>query len=71
MIEAGGQERVEARFVKRQSRGDQIDVQACGAGGADEIDDVSSCERFAAREVCLQHTQLGGLLENSAPVSRS
>ena len=49
MVEAGGEEGVEPGFVERKAGGDEIDIQAGGAGGADELDDVGAGEGFAAR----------------------
>ena len=58
VIEAGFDEFAEARFVERQAGGDEVDVEAGGASGADEIEDVGAGERFAAGEVGLQDAEL-------------
>ncbi len=67
MIEAGSEERVELGFVEGKAGGDEIDVQAGGAGGADQFDDVGAGERFATGEVGLQDAEFRGLLENARP----
>ena len=60
VIEAGFDESVESRFVERQAGGDEVDVEAGGAGGADEIEDVGACEGFAAGEIGLEDAEFGG-----------
>ena len=68
MIEASFDESCEARFVERQAGSDEIDVEAGGAGGADEIEDVGASEGFAAGEIGLQNAESGGFTEDAGPV---
>ena len=68
VIEAGFDEFREACFVERHAGGDQVYVEAGGAGGADEFEDVGAGERFAAGEVGLQDAERGGFLEDAGPV---
>src|SRR5229473_3351005 len=67
MVEAGGHQSREFRFIKRQARSDQVDIESGGASRAHEIDNVSAGERFAAREISLQNAELGGFLKNAGP----
>jgi hypothetical protein len=67
MIETGGDEGVELCFVERQARGDEIDVQAGSARGANEIEDVGAGEGFTSGEVSLQDAEVGGFLEDARP----
>jgi len=67
VIEAGGDKRGELGFIEGESRGYEIDVKACGAGGADEFDDVGARERFAAGEVGLEDAGFGGFYEDARP----
>jgi len=67
VIEARFRQRGEFGFVERQAGGDEIDVEAGGAGGADEIDDVGASERFAAGEIGLEDAERGGFAEDTRP----
>jgi hypothetical protein len=68
VIEAGLYEGFEALFVERHARGDEIHVEAGGARGADQFEDVGAGERFASGEIGLQDAQSGGFLEHAGPV---
>jgi len=57
----------EASFVERHTGRDEIYVQAGGAGGADQFDDVGACERLTAGEVGLQDAGLRGFLKDARP----
>ena len=67
VVEAGFDELREFCFVEREARGDQVDVEAGGARGLDEIEDVGAGEWFAAGEVGLEDAELRGLLEDTGP----
>ena len=54
-------------LVEREAGGDEVDVEAGGAGGFDEIEDVGAGERFSAGEVDLENAELRGLLEDAGP----
>ena len=62
VIEAGFDELREFCFVEREAGGDEVDVEAGGAGGFDEIEDVGAGERFAAGEVGLEDAELRRLV---------
>ncbi len=67
VVEAGFHQRREFRFIQGQARGDEIDVQAGRARGADKFNDVGAGERFAAGEICLKSAGCGGFLEDAGP----
>ncbi len=70
VIEAGLDESFEARFVERQAGCDEIYVQAGGARGTDEIEDIGASERFAAGEIGLKDAERGGFAEDAGPSLR-
>src|SRR6266566_3252144 len=67
VVEPGIHKSREFCFIEGQAGGDEIDVEAGGARGADEFDDVGARERFAAGEIGLKDTGFGGFLENARP----
>jgi hypothetical protein len=67
MVEARIHEEIQLDFVQGKAGSDKADVEAGGAGVADEIDNVWPCERFAASEVGLQDAGCGGFFENAGP----
>jgi len=67
VIKSSTDERGEFLFVEREARSNQVDVEPGGACGADEFNDVSAGERFAAGEVGLENAKFGGLGENARP----
>jgi len=67
VVEAGSDECREFRFIERQTRGDEIDVEARGAGCTHKVDNVGTGEGFAASEVRLEDAQLGGFLKDAGP----
>jgi len=67
VVEAGFDERGEFCFVQRKAGSDEVDVEAGGAGSADEIDDVRSRERLAAREIGLEDAGFRSFSENTRP----
>src|SRR5229473_6479772 len=67
MVEAGGHQSRVFRFIERQAGSDQVDIESGGASRAHEIDNVSTGERLAAREISLQNAELGGFLKNAGP----
>lgn len=67
VIETGGDEFVEAFFVERKAGSDEVDVEICGAGGLDQLDEIGTGERFSAGEIQLHDTGLRGFGENAGP----
>ena len=67
VVEAGFDELRELWFVEGEAGADQIYVEAGGAGGADQVEDVGAGEWFAAGEVGLEDAELGGFLEDAGP----
>ncbi len=67
VVEAGFDELREFLFVEREAGGDEVDVEAGGARGFDEIENVGAGEGFAAGEVGLENAELRGLLEDAGP----
>ena len=67
VVEAGVDERCEARFVHGKAGGDEIDVEAGGAGSFNEFDEIGAGQGFAAGEVSLKHPEVGGFAENAGP----
>jgi hypothetical protein len=67
MVQASGDQCGEFRFVEREAGGNEIDVEACEARGADEFDDVGAGERFAAGEIGLKNAERGGFVEDARP----
>jgi hypothetical protein len=68
VIEAGGYESRESRFVKRKPGSDEVYVQASGARGGDEIQNVRAREGFASGEICLEDAELSGSVKNFGPL---
>src|SRR5206468_12743199 len=68
VVKYGSDEGRESRFIEGQAGSDQIDVQAGGAGRAHKVDNVGTCERFAAGEIGLENAELGGFLKDAGPV---
>ncbi len=69
VVEAGGEERIEAGFVQGQAGSDEVDIETSGASGFDELDQIGAGERLAAREVELEHAGFGGFAEDAGPFS--
>jgi len=67
LVEASGDQFVEALFVERQTRSDQADVETGGPRGANEIGEVGTRERLAARKVDLKHAEFGGFAQDANP----
>src|ERR1700675_856701 len=68
VIEAGFDKSFETRFIERQAGGDEIDVEAGCARGANEIENVWASEGFAASEIGLKNAECGGFAEDAGPV---
>ena len=67
VVEAGFDELREFLFVEREAGGDEVDVEAGGARGFYEVENVGAGEGFAAGEVGLEDAESGGLLEDGRP----
>ncbi len=67
VVEAGRDELREFGLVEREAGGDEVDVEAGGARGFYEFENVWAGEWFAAGEVGLESSKCGGLLENAGP----
>src|SRR6267142_1018523 len=67
VIETGFDQRGKFCLVHGQAGGDEVDVQAGGACGTNEIHDVRSRERFASGEIGLEDSCFGGFVEDTRP----
>jgi hypothetical protein len=70
MIEAGGDERFETRFVERHAGRDEIYIEVGGTRGFNQIRDVGAGERLTSGEIGLENAKSGGFLEHAGPVLR-
>jgi hypothetical protein len=67
VVEAGGDEFVQAYFIERKAGSDEVDIESSGPRGLDEFSEVGAGERFAAGEVELHDAGGSGLGKNARP----
>src|SRR5215472_2383612 len=67
MIETCIDEFVQPLSVERKTGSDEVDVEPGGASGLDESSQIGADERFAAGQIELHHTGLGGFVKDPGP----
>jgi hypothetical protein len=70
MIEAGGDERIEALGIQQNTRCDEIGIKPGAMGLADKIGQIAACGRLAAGEMDLQHAEGSRFGDNPTPLFR-
>ncbi len=68
VIESGVDESFEPLLVEPNAGSNQIGIETCSARSSDQFGQVGACERFAAREMRMQHSQFSRLLEDTCPL---
>jgi hypothetical protein len=61
-------QRLQPCFVEAEARSDEVGVESGCARGGDQFSQVGPSQRFAAREVRVQHAEFAGLLEDAGPL---
>ncbi len=70
VIEAGFDQRFQARLREPDSRGDQIDVQPCRSSGLDQLLRIRPRQRLATGQMQLQSAQGRRFAEHALPFRR-
>jgi len=70
VIQTGGDQSLHSRLRQADAGGDQIGIESGGTRAGDKFSQIWPCQRFAAREVRVQHSELARLRENALPLPR-